>query len=78
MALTPEQQAELDFQVALEAVRTSNSEVHRNQNTKLEALRIAKELLIENRRVKSAAEASDITDADVTAFADALATYVNS
>lgn len=78
MALTPEQQAQLEFETALEATRSAASSAHREQNTKLETLRIAKELLIENRRVKSAAEVSDIDEADVTNFAAALTAFVNS
>jgi hypothetical protein len=39
---------------------------------------MAKEILIENRRTKPAAEATDITAAAVTALADELAGYVNS
>jgi hypothetical protein len=41
-------------------------------------LRIAKEVLVENRRTKTAAEAVDIDNADVTNFAAALTAFVNS
>lgn len=45
---------------------------------KLEAVRLAKETLIENRRTQPAATAADITAADITAFASVLESHLNS
>jgi hypothetical protein len=107
MALTPEQQAQIDFQIeqqkiaeAAEASRRQHEkemENLRHQNnlavaaaqaaaqvsivekqTKLESVRLAKETLIENRRIKPASSAADITGSDIIAFAITLETHVNS
>ena len=67
MALSPEKQAELDFNHA-------NSARHQ----RLEAVRIAKEVLIENRRLDTAAESADITSSDITTMATAFMTYIES
>ena len=78
MAFTEEQQAQLDIQIATEDNRAANQAAADAKRAKLEALRIAKEVLVENRRTKTAAEATDIDDADVTNFAAALTAFVNS
>ncbi len=74
MALTAEQQAEIDFN---EALRAGDRE-QEAKRIKLDALRMAKEILVENRRTQSAAEATDITAAAIQTIADSLTTYVNS
>ncbi|MBP04346.1 MAG: hypothetical protein CMA72_06135 [Euryarchaeota archaeon] len=74
MALTAEQQAEVDLQ---EAMRSGDRE-QEAKRVKLEALRMAKEIVVENRRTQSAAEATDITAESIQAIADSLTTYVNS
>ena len=74
MALTAEQQAEVDMQEAMRAGYRAQEE----KRIKFEALRMAKEIAVENRRTKSAAEATDITAASIQAVADSLITYVNS
>jgi len=78
MAFTEEQQAQLDIQIATEDNRAANQAAADAKRAKLETLRIAKEVLVENRRTKTAAEATDIDDADVTNFAAALTAFVNS
>ena len=103
MALTPEQQADLDYQIAFETaraklqttmenarfenerlateaaekLRAANQAVSDAKHTKLEMVRAAKEVLIENRRTKPASEATDITVADITGLAEDLAGFVN-
>ena len=74
MALTAEQQAQVDFN---EALRAGDRE-QEAKRIKLEALRMAKEIAVENRRTQSAAEATDITAAAIQTIADSLTTYVNS
>ena len=74
MALTAEQQADVDFN---EALRAGDRE-QEAKRIKLEALRMAKEIAVENRRTQSAAEATDMTAASIQAIADSLTTYVNS
>ena len=105
MALTPEQQSQLDFQAAqnqltaeaevsrrayekeMEQIRHNNalatakvqldaSIASSEKMARLEAVRMAKETLIENRRNKPVGE-RDVTAADITAFADTLINYVN-
>ena len=78
MALSPEMQAQVDQQNAIENNRAANQAASENKRAKLEALRIAKEVLVENRRTKTAAEAVDIDDAAITNFASVLVQFVNS
>lgn len=66
MALTTEQQAELEYQQA---------QAQRHQ--RLEAVRLSKEILIENRRLTTG-EVTDIASSDVTAMATSLMTYIES
>lgn len=78
MALSPEMQAQIDQQNAIENNRAANQAAADGKRAKLEALRIAKEVLVENRRTKTAAEAADIDDATITNFASVLVQFVNS
>ena len=78
MALSPEMQAQVDQQNAIENNRAANQATSEDKRAKLEALRIAKEVLVENRRTKTAAEAVDIDDAAITNFASVLVQFVNS
>ena len=84
MALTVEQQAQIEFQNALESARNANLllvEEKRAQveakRARLEAVRLAKETLLENARSKPV-DARDVTAADITAFAAALEAHINS
>ena len=72
MALTAEQQ----FQMDLEAARSANQMAMQAKQAKLEAIRLAKETLIENARSKPV-DARDVTAADITAFAAALEAHIN-
>lgn len=76
MALTVEQQAQVDIAVAIDAARHTNQVQLFNQQQKLEAVRIAKEILVENARSQSV-DAPDITASDVTGFANTLVTYMS-
>ena len=78
MALTAEQQAQVDTQNAIEDHRAANQAASEDKRMKLDALRIAKEVLVENRRTKTAVEAVDIDDAAITNFASVLVQFVNS
>jgi len=115
MALTPQQEAELNFQKAMEDVRNENIKIlekaridaqklataahetqraenlaaheaqraanqaaEEAQRAKLEMVRMAKEILVENRRTKTPAEAADITPEAVSALATELALAMNS
>jgi hypothetical protein len=76
MALTAEQQAQVDVQNATEAVRHANQLELEARRAKLEAIRLAKETLIENARSKPV-DSRDVTAADIQAFAQTLVSYIN-
>jgi hypothetical protein len=77
MALTPEQQATVDIQVAVENVRHANQLAAQTKLARLESVRLAKEVLIENARSKPV-DARDVSAEDITAFAGTLATYIDA
>ena len=66
MALTVEQQATIDLQNGIQA-----------RQNKLEAIRMAKDVLIENARSKPV-DSREVTAADITTFADALVASINA
>jgi hypothetical protein len=96
MALTAEQQAEIQLEVdkqvfrlnaeaaadvytkeqARETTRRAHEVAMEQRRAKLEAVRLAKETLLENDRNKPTGERG-ISASDVTTFADALVNYVN-
>jgi len=78
MALSAEMQAVVDQQNAIEDNRSVNQASQEAKRAKLETLRMAKEILVENRRTQSAAEATAITSSSVTTLAGELDTFVNS
>tara|TARA_R110000796_G_scaffold63337_1_gene146446 strand:- start:657 stop:893 length:237 start_codon:yes stop_codon:yes gene_type:complete len=78
MAFTEEQQAQLDIQTTTENNRAANQAVADAKRAKLEMVRTAKEILVENRRTQAAADATDITASAVTALATDLTAFVNS
>ena len=65
MALTPEQQAQVDYDNAIRSVER-----------RMEAIRLAKEILLENDRNKPVGERG-VSAADITAFAQAIQQYTN-
>ncbi len=77
MALTPEQQAEVNLQAAITAAQVSATQSEAERQRKLEVLRIAHTTLIENKR-NLPVDQRQITAADITAFADTLNAYVNA
>jgi hypothetical protein len=76
MALTTEQQAQLDIQVAVENTRHANQMAAEAKRAKSEAVRLAKEVLIENARSKPA-DSREVTAEAITSFAAALVSYIN-
>ena len=78
MALTAEQQVQVDQQNAIEDNRAAHQASQETKRAKLDTLRMAKEILVENRRTQASAEATDITASQVTALAGNLDTFVNS
>lgn len=87
MALTTEQQAQVDIQLAVENARHANQMAAENarhanqmqfeaQRTKIEAVRLAKETLVENARSQPV-DSREVTAAAITSFAAALVSYAN-
>jgi hypothetical protein len=83
MALTAEQQAQLEVQLAFENARHANQlelETLRAKSeairVKLDAIRLAKETLIENARSKPV-DSRDVAAADIQVFAQTLVSYIN-
>jgi hypothetical protein len=77
MALTTEQIDQIAYQEANEAGRRAHEMAMEARRAKLEAIRLAKETLIENARSKPV-DSRDVTPADITAFADALVASINA
>ena len=92
MALTTEQQAQVDLQVAIQQAQASAQSTsqlalenarHANQmalmaaQQKLDATRLAQQTLVENARSKPADE-REITPADIATFANALVAATNA
>lgn len=71
MALTTEQQAQVDIANAIETVRHNNQMILMAAQIKLDATRLAQQTLVENARSKPVDE-REVTAADVAAFANAL------
>jgi hypothetical protein len=69
MALTEEQLNQIEFQKAQQALNNND------RNDRMEAVRLARDILMENDRNKPTGERG-ITAADVTSFADAIVTFV--
>jgi len=78
MALTTDQQSQVEMHIAMETGRTTVNSANLSKANKLETLRMAKEILVENRRTQAAADATDITSSTVTTLAGELETFVNS
>jgi hypothetical protein len=76
MALTPEQQAQVDIQAAISVAQNNASAVEANKQRRLQALHIANNTLLENKR-NLPVESRQITAQEITAFADTLTAYVN-
>lgn len=73
MTVDPAQQ----FLIDMENARHANQMAMEAKRAKLEAVRMAKETLIENARSKPV-DARDVTAADITAFAAALEAHINA
>jgi len=76
MALTAEQQSQVDVNNAIEDNRAANQAAQEAKRTKLEMVRMAKDVLVENRRTQAAADATDITASAITTLATDLTAFV--
>jgi hypothetical protein len=77
MALTPEQQAQIDMQAAIAAAQANINAAENAKSRKLETLRIAHATLTENKR-NLPVDQRQITAAEITAFADTLNAHINA
>jgi hypothetical protein len=77
MALTAEQQSQVNIADAMENNRHTNQMALQAKQAKLEAVRLAKEVLLENARSK-AVDSRDVAAADITAFAGTLVAYIDA
>jgi hypothetical protein len=77
MVLTADQQAQVDIQMALENARHQQAVQLEAKRAKLEAIRLAKETLLENARSKPV-DGRDVTATDITSFAQTLVSYIDS
>lgn len=77
MALTPEQQDQIDFQNAMESGRRAHELAMERRRARLETIRLAKETLIENARSKPV-DSRDVSADDISTFAAQLDSYINS
>lgn len=77
MALAPEQQSQLEVSLAIEADRHEKYLAAQAKQIKVEMVRTAKELLVENARSKSV-DSRDISADDITTFANKLVAFINA
>jgi len=63
--------------VGIENVRHANTMADRRLQARIEAVRFAKETLVENNRTKSVTE-RDVSAEDITVLADALVNYMTA
>lgn len=78
MALTTEQQAQIDIQANIEDRRHANQMDLQTKLTRIETVRLARDILIENRRLDTTANTQDITASDVIDFSTQVEAYINS
>jgi hypothetical protein len=77
MELTTEQLEQIEFTKAMNAAQQEQQLVGDRRRTKLELLRTAKEVLVENSRNKAIDE-REVTSEDIINFAAAMETYIDS
>lgn len=76
MALTTEQQDQIDFQNAMDSGRRDHEVAMEQRRARLETVRLAKETLIEAARSKPV-DQRDISAADIVSFATTLENHIN-
>lgn len=76
MPLTDEQQSQVDLQNALEEGRRSHELRISERHTRLESIRLAKEVLIENAR-SLPVDSREVTANTIQEFAQVVVNYVN-
>ena len=77
MALTAQQLSEIEYTTAIVAANNATALSTQSKNHKLELVRLARDVLIENARSKPA-DSRDVSAEDIIAFADTLVDYVDA
>lgn len=77
MALNELQQNEIEYQAALAAATQVDRSADIAKQLKADVVRQAQAIVFENRRLLTAAEATDVTAAAITSVADELLAYIN-
>lgn len=77
MAFTPEQQAQIDVQLEIINAQQQNQLQLQSKQAKIDAVRLAKETLIENSRSKPV-DSRDIAAQDIINFAETLIAYIEN
>jgi hypothetical protein len=77
MALTAQQLSEIEYTQTLDLARNASVVATQKKNHKLELVRLARDVLIENARSKPA-DSRDVSAEDIIAFADTLVDYVDA
>ena len=75
--LTPEQLLQIEFNNSLENTRHANEIAQKLLNAKVEAVRLAKETLTENRRNLPVSE-REISAEEIIDYAETILTYIKS
>ena len=76
MPLTEEQQTNIEMTNTIEMARHNNSLELETRRAKLELVRLAKEVLIENARSKPV-DSRDVSADDLKSYAQTLVNYIN-
>jgi len=77
MAITPEQQSDIDVQEVMDNARHVRLMETETFRARMEAIRLAKDVLIENNRNLPVGE-REVSAADITAYATTLLGFVNN
>ena len=78
MALSIEQQAQVDMAIAIENGRVASLGTFEAQRTKMQAVQLAQQIVVENRRYQNADSVTSITTSEIVTLAESLMAYVNS
>jgi hypothetical protein len=77
MALTAQQLSDIEYAQAMDAARNASVFSTQRKNHKLELVRLARDVLIENSRSKPV-DARDVTAEAIITFADTLIDYIDA
>jgi len=76
MALTPEQQQNLEFTEAIDSARRSHELALEAKRLRADMIRLARDTIVENRRNLPVSD-RQVTSADIISMADELLAHIN-